>query len=216
MLQLQYHNLLLQSILTERLAPDATPVLLDQLISDFDKVTVHVSTPDRDARNKILISLYIKCFNDLERYGAREVLSREYGDLEVNPPESGYDFSILLDVDTLSEDIEIRNALIDKISLIKRNALAGPFEEAFAKFDELNADAKQKGLELYAPEDSKAEVMAIHYRDEESIFIKPSHDRVTVIFSTVFKDETDKVFGKVFLQVCLLYLYFVILEAISN
>ena len=44
-------------------------------------------------------------------------------------------------------------------------------------------------------------VKAIHYREEESIYIKASHDRVTVIFSTIFREETDRVFGKVFLQV---------------
>jgi actin related protein 2/3 complex subunit 2 len=43
-------------------------------------------------------------------------------------------------------------------------------------------------------------VRAIHYRDEEAIYIKASHDRVTVIFSTVFREETDRVYGKVFLQ----------------
>lgn len=42
--------------------------------------------------------------------------------------------------------------------------------------------------------------MAIHYRDEEAIYIKASHDRVTVIFSTIFREETDRIFGKVFLQ----------------
>jgi actin related protein 2/3 complex, subunit 2 len=43
--------------------------------------------------------------------------------------------------------------------------------------------------------------MQIHYRDEEAIYVQAAHDRVTVIFSTIFKDETDKTFGKVFLQV---------------
>lgn len=42
--------------------------------------------------------------------------------------------------------------------------------------------------------------MAIHYRDEEAIYVKASHDRVTVIFSTIFREETDRVFGKVFIQ----------------
>jgi hypothetical protein len=43
--------------------------------------------------------------------------------------------------------------------------------------------------------------MAVHYRDEEAIYIQAAHDRVTVIFSTVFREETDRVIGKVFLQV---------------
>lgn len=44
--------------------------------------------------------------------------------------------------------------------------------------------------------------MQVHYRDEEAIYVRSSADRVTVIFSTVFREETDRIFGKVFLQVC--------------
>jgi actin related protein 2/3 complex subunit 2 len=43
--------------------------------------------------------------------------------------------------------------------------------------------------------------MQINYRDEEAIFIQAAPDRVTVIFSTVFREETDRIIGKVFLQV---------------
>lgn len=51
--------------------------------------------------------------------------------------------------------------------------------------------------------EQKGELKVIKYREEEAIFIQASHDRVTVIFSTVFKEETDRVYGRVFLQVCL-------------
>lgn len=47
----------------------------------------------------------------------------------------------------------------------------------------------------------QGELMQIHYRDEEAVFIQAAPDRVTVIFSTVFREETDRIFGKVFLQV---------------
>lgn len=43
--------------------------------------------------------------------------------------------------------------------------------------------------------------MQIHYREDEAIYVQASHDRVTVVFSTMFKEETDRVFGRVFLQV---------------
>jgi actin related protein 2/3 complex subunit 2 len=43
--------------------------------------------------------------------------------------------------------------------------------------------------------------MSINYRDDEAIYIVPGSDRVTVVFSTTFKEETDRIFGKVFLQV---------------
>lgn len=42
--------------------------------------------------------------------------------------------------------------------------------------------------------------MQLHYRDEEAIYIRAAADRVTVIFSTIFREETDRIVGKVFLQ----------------
>ena len=77
------------------------------------------------------------------------------------------------------------------LSLLKRNVLAAPFERAFQT---------QKALES-AASSSGNEIMSIHYRDEEAIYVQAAPDRVTVIFSTVFKEETDRIFGKVFLQV---------------
>lgn len=83
-----------------------------------------------------------------------------------------------------------RDRFIKSIALLKRNALAAPFESAFRQQKELEASGGTLG-----------DLMQIHYRDEEAIYIRASPDRVTVIFSTVFREETDRVFGKVFLQV---------------
>ena len=95
-----------------------------------------------------------------------------------------------------------RDDLIRRISLLKRNAMAAPFEQAFDEFAELQEQASKFTSEQ-APQGVRegGEVRAIHYREEEAIYIKASHDRVTVIFSTVFREETDRIFGKVFLQV---------------
>lgn len=80
--------------------------------------------------------------------------------------------------------------------------MAAPFERAFDDFRKRQEEAAKFTSES-APEGVRegGEVMAIHYRDEEAIYIKASHDRVTVIFSTLFREETDRIFGKVFLQV---------------
>ena len=96
---------------------------------------------------------------------------------------------------------EARQDLIRRVSLLKRNAMAAPFEKAFDDFARRQEQASRFTSES-APEGVRegGEVMAIHYRDEEAIYIKASHDRVTVIFSTIFREETDRVFGKVFLQ----------------
>lgn len=74
---------------------------IDQVVSDFDGVTFHISTPE--SKTKILISINVRCFKELVQYGAQEVLEREYGSYIV-APESGYDFSIQVDIESLPAD----------------------------------------------------------------------------------------------------------------
>lgn len=204
MLLLQYHNLLLKSVLTERILDpedEAPTSSLDQIVSDFDNVTFHLSTAP-DNKDQLFVSVRIKSWPDLEKYGAREVLAREYGTYLLSTPENGYDATIALDVSELRQNmaLEQRRALVDSIALLKRNAMAAPFERAFAQYDELAKEAAEKSVDMYAPEQSTSEVMAVRYRENESIYVKAAHDRVTVVFSTGFRDETDRVFGRVFLQ----------------
>ena len=104
---------------------------------------------------------------------------------------------VALTIHHADDNEEQRDAFIHSIALLKRNALAAPFELAFKKQKELESSSSGQG-----------DLMAIHYRDEEAIYIQAAHDRVTVIFSTVFREETDRIFGKVFLQVPL-YQYLV-------
>lgn len=198
MLLLDYQNVLIQSVLTERFS-GAPPVTIDQTVSDFDGVKFHISTPE-GTKTKIQVSLQIRCYGDLVRYGAEEVLNREYGKYVV-PAEPGYDFSVLVDLENLPEDKEERDELIKKVSLLKRNAMAAPFEQAYQEYYHLKQEAAKFTSEE-APQGVRegGEVKAIHYREEEAIYLKASHDRVTVIFSTVFREETDRVFGKVFIQ----------------
>jgi actin related protein 2/3 complex subunit 2 len=51
-------------------------------------------------KTKILVSISVKCFPELMQYGAKAVLQREYGSYIVEP-ESGYDFSVLVDLENL-------------------------------------------------------------------------------------------------------------------
>ncbi|KAJ3160083.1 hypothetical protein HDU88_008355 [Geranomyces variabilis] len=171
-------NRVLDETLRERF--NGTPEKLGQLkLADFDGVSYKVSTPD--SKTVLQVSMYIACFAQLRAYGADDVLRREYGNLLEHTPEDGFDVTLKIDLENLPEDKE---GLIRKVSLLKRNALAAPFERAFT--------AQTEGNE--------SELMVIQYRPDEAFYIKAQHDRVTVIFSTVFSEETDRIFGKVFLQ----------------
>ncbi|KAH3948337.1 Arp2/3 complex subunit [Parastagonospora nodorum] len=197
MLLLDYQNVLIESLLRDRVNGGAA-ANIDQVVSDFDGVTFHISTPE--SKSKILVSLRIKCYQELVQYGAQSVLEREYGPYIVEP-ESGYDFSVQVDLENLPEDQEGKDDLVRRVSLLKRNAMAAPFEQAFDEFHQLQEEASKYTSEA-APQGiaEGGETRAIHYREEEAIYVKASHDRVTVIFSTVFREETDRIFGKVFLQ----------------
>lgn len=70
-------------------------------MADFDGVTFHISTPE--TKTKILVSIQVRCFNELLQYGAQKVLEREYGPYVV-APESGYNFSVQVDLEDLPED----------------------------------------------------------------------------------------------------------------
>lgn len=72
--------------------------------------------------------------------------------------------------------------------------MAAPYERAFATQKQLEGSNSTE----------QGELMQLHYRDEEAIYIRAAADRVTVIFSTIFREETDRIFGKVFLQASVL------------
>lgn len=209
MLQIEQNNLLIQKTLTEKIFPESGSKSLDRLITDFDFTTYHIST--LEDKELVLISIYLKCWDDLVKYGVEEYLTSKYAKfagplavLQSNDIEQNYNYSLLLDLNQLaSQDEEYKLELIDQLSFLKRHAMAAPFEQAFARYDELaktHANTNTYSEEIQA-ELLNETVLVIKYRgSDESIYIKPSFDRVTVIFSTVFQDETDKIFGKVFLQ----------------
>ncbi|KZP27392.1 P34-Arc-domain-containing protein [Athelia psychrophila] len=184
MILLEPHNVIIQTTLADKIAK---PSSLDVQFVDYDGVRFHLSTPDR--KTVLLLSMHIRCWEELAQYGAIDVLQREYGPLLQHEAEAEYNVSLQIDLEQVPAEGEEREEFIKTIALFKRNALAAPFELAFKNQKDLEASGGTQG-----------DLMQIHYRDEEAIYVQASADRVTVIFSTVFREETDRIFGKVFLQ----------------
>jgi len=186
MILLEPGNVIIQNTLTEKFAK---PGSIDVAFVDFDGVRFHLSTPT--SKETLLLSMSIRCWDELVKFGALDLLKREYGDWLQAQPEPDYNVSLEYAIESVPPPGDERDNLIKSASLLKRNALAAPFEKAFRT---------QATLETAGSTEPPGDLMQIHYRDEEAIYVQASHDRVTVIFSTIFKDETDKTFGKVFLQ----------------
>jgi actin related protein 2/3 complex subunit 2 len=64
----------------------------------------------------------------------------------------------------------------------------------------LSAPFKKAFQDVEAGKGSGAPVIAIEYREEEAIYIKPDKENVLVIFSVNFKDAADQTIAKLFLH----------------
>lgn len=179
MILLEINNGVVEEALRSRFAGGKADAI-DVKIADFDGCLYRISNPDGD-RTKIIVSISLRFYQDLQKHGADELIKREYGDY-LTEAEPQYNISLLIDLDNLPEDKE---ALIKKIGILKRNCFASVFERFF---------------EMLHNEEASSERAVIHYRDDETMYVESKADRVTVIFSTVFKDDDDVVIGKVFMQ----------------
>lgn len=156
------------------------PDIVDISIADFDGVQYHISNPDQD-RTKLRVSISLKFYKELQEHGADELIKREYGPY-LTAAEKGYNVSLLFDLEKLPANHE---ELVKKVALLKRNCFASVFEKYFT-FQQNEQSGQKRAV--------------IHYRDDETLYVAAQKDRVTVIFSTQFKEEDDVVIGKVLLQ----------------
>ncbi|RKP12028.1 Arp2/3 complex, 34 kd subunit p34-Arc-domain-containing protein [Piptocephalis cylindrospora] len=180
MILLDHQNAVLRDTLKARFSTQKQELVNITLV-DFDGVTYHVHTPDTDNLGILFVSMRLRCFSELQNYGATDLLRAEFGDTLQDKAEDGWDLTLKFDLSTSPGSEE----LLQKIANLKTIVLAAPFSRAFDQHDNETADP---------------DLMTIHYRDEETIYVRAQSDRVTVIFSTVFREETDRIFGKVFLQ----------------
>lgn len=80
------------------------PTSLDQQFVDFDGVRYHVTSTEK--KSVLLLSMEWRCIQQLDSFGAQEVLAREYGSalLPKNQTEPEYDVSLLIDLEQLPRD----------------------------------------------------------------------------------------------------------------
>lgn len=209
MLHLSANNTLLEATLIElqQAVQSNSPLVVDRIVSDFDHTSFHLVTPDNDNRQFIHLSIVTKAWPSLTQCGDNENQFIQFINskldnkatqfLSKNETTPGYDMTVRVDLSQLT------NESIHDLSLLKTHVMSFPFQLAFDEFQQLSQQFAtlapgEEESSLSQPHRGKSH--KIQYRDDENIFVQPSSDRITVIFETIFKDETDKIFGKVFLQ----------------
>jgi actin related protein 2/3 complex subunit 2 len=73
------------------------PGSLDVVFVDYDNVRFHLSTPER--KTVLLLSMNIRCWDELVKYGALDILRREYGSLLSSKVEPDYNVSLEIDLE---------------------------------------------------------------------------------------------------------------------
>jgi actin related protein 2/3 complex subunit 2 len=180
MILLDYHNKIIEDTLLEKFnITDGKYDSVEAVVADFDGVLFHLFT-DNNSKNLLNISMSIKCWSELQKYGVDDVMKKTYGS-NLQAPESGYNVTIQVDTSKAPQD---KVAFARNFALLKRHAMAAPFYKVFS-----DIEAKKPGT-----------LVEINYRDDEAFYLKPESDRCIVIFSVRFKDSDDVVLSKVFLQ----------------
>ena len=141
----------------------------------------------------------MKFYKELQKHGAEGVLKREYGDVLV-APEDGFDATVQVDLSNIPEDWE---EMVKKCGRLKRNCFASVFEKYF-EFQVCPRGCLETFhhcFNLYQERGEEGQSQAvIHYRDDETMYVEAKADRVTVIFSTIFKDASDIILSEVFMR----------------
>jgi len=133
-------------------------------------ITVHISLGPIGARLQA------------DLYG-QEVMASVYAGMEAEP-EGGYDFAVSFDLDNPPGGDP--DAVLAKVSNLRRYLLGAPFTKAFTGLKEGNGS----GLPL----------MTIDWRAGEAIWVKPADQRCTVVYAVNFPEETDRAIARVMLQ----------------
>ncbi|KAF3857267.1 hypothetical protein F7725_009126 [Dissostichus mawsoni] len=154
MILLEINNRIIEETLSLKFdgASNGTkPEGLDVTFADFDGVLYHISNPNGE-KTKVMVSISLKFYKELQEHGADELLKRIYGDFLVST-EDGYNVSLLYDLDALPANKE---EVIHQAGMLKRNCFASVFEKYF-KFQEEGKEGEERAVVL-------------HYRDDESMY----------------------------------------------
>jgi len=204
MILLEVNNRIVEETLTVKIKnalSEQKPESVLVTVADFDGVLYRISNPKED-KTKVNVSISLKFYKELQEHGADDVLKREYGDLLVPADDgeamlfltrdkfdissafafTGFDVTVQINLSNIPDNWE---EIVKKCGLLKRNCFAAVFEKYF-EFQEKEEVGQQRAV--------------INYRDDETMYVEAKSDRVTVIFSTIFKDASDIILSEVFMR----------------
>jgi actin related protein 2/3 complex subunit 2 len=156
---------------------------IDVRLCDFDDVVYRVQI-EAEKKNILQIHMNLPCYHKIADKGAKAAVARIYGTMVQEAP-AGFDVSLQVDLTALPADQKGKDALVEKIGLLKTNTIGGIFDYYFSAL--LAGTAPEKPYEF-------------NMRADTTVYFFPRDDRVIVIYAFDFEDKVDKAIAKVFMQ----------------
>jgi|MDTB01.2.fsa_nt_gb actin related protein 2/3 complex subunit 2 len=147
---------------------------------DFDGVDFKISVDD-ETPNIVKVCMATPDWVNLSKYGTKSKIAKQYPGMETDPDE-GYDMALEFDCDSLENPAKT----LEDVANLRMHILTAPIDAAM---DSLVNGSGGNG-----------EIQQVNYRNDGKMFVIPKADRVVVIISIDFADETDRSISKVFLQ----------------
>lgn len=195
MILLQSQSKYLLQVLTNRLQNLDKGVELDCQWIEFNDVRFNVQVSMKNP-HMLLLSLSLPTpppeamFVGGLPVGAIEAIKATYGTIVqiLDPPKDSYNLTLKLNFNKLPSNEETKQAFLAKIASVREVVLGAP----------LRIVLKHLASRSVAPDMDR--VVALVHRPDESFFLLPQPDKVTVIYPMRFKDSTDTVLATSFLQ----------------
>ncbi|XP_007040957.2 PREDICTED: actin-related protein 2/3 complex subunit 2A isoform X4 [Theobroma cacao] len=195
MILLQSHSRFLLQTLLNRVQNLEKSVELDYHWVEFDDVRYHVQVSMKNP-HILLLSVSLPTppletvFLGGLPFGAIEAIKSAYGVIVqiLDPPRDGFNLTLKLNLSKLPPDEEYRHALLVKVASVREVVLGAP----------LRVILKYLASRTIAPDIDR--LVALVHRPNESFFLLPQAEKVTVVFPMRFKDSIDTVLATSFLQ----------------
>ena len=155
---------------------------IDIKLCDFDDVSYRVLIDHTDL-NTMRVSIQLPCFHQVKDHGAQAAAEKLYPGLVV-APDPQYDVTLAVPLNPLPTT-PTPTELITRLSLLKSTLVGGVFDAYFT------------ALLSATPLTS---TFTFSLRSDTQLYFIPKADRVTVIFSLAFQEETDRAIARIFMQ----------------
>ncbi|ONM27622.1 Actin-related protein 2/3 complex subunit 2A [Zea mays] len=196
MILLQSPSRFLLQILQDRVLSGEKGMDIDCHTVEFDDVRYHIQFSMRNPKVMVLsVALPLPppeaILYDGLPLGAIEAIKAAYGPVVqiLDPPKDGFDLTMKINLTKLPLDEEQRNTILTQIASIREVVLGAP----------LKLLLKHLASKTVAPNVNN--LVALVHRPNESFFLAPQADKVTIVYPMRFQDSIDIVLATSFLQV---------------